>query len=306
MATPASLIDMNAAAKALGMTVEDLKKRMVAAKAPVTAPVTATIVVGKDPTFDVDVKMMAQNVQALYDKEKQTKANFKIERSDITKLITEHWKKVGNMDDNTILKYLTDKKDEYDQIISDVRANALLLDSSMNMYIEKKKEDKKSGTAVTAVSTNKTDNGKAPMDAPKKGGRPIDWEKRKRKVEEEGLKHGKKITMLIEDIVEDNGSSSTAKKAKVGKPSSEMMQTTTMQKLMEEMIKKGKSLKKAAKEKKCKGGKGKKCKEESSSDDESSSESSSDDESGSESGSESDSESGSESDSESGSDESSD
>ena len=53
MATPASVVDINAAAKALGMTVEEVKKRMA------KNPVTATVVVGKDPMFDVDVNVMA-------------------------------------------------------------------------------------------------------------------------------------------------------------------------------------------------------------------------------------------------------
>ena len=65
MATPASLVDINSAAKALGMTVEEVKKRMA------KTPVTATVVVGKDPTFDVDVHVMAKQVKLLYDSERQ-------------------------------------------------------------------------------------------------------------------------------------------------------------------------------------------------------------------------------------------
>ena len=34
-------------------------------------PVTATVVVGKDPTFDVDVHVMAKQVKLLYDSERQ-------------------------------------------------------------------------------------------------------------------------------------------------------------------------------------------------------------------------------------------
>ena len=100
MATPASVVDINAAAKALGMTVEEVKKRMA------KNPVTATVVVGKDPTFDVDVNVMAQNVKDLYEAQKQNKADFKVERSDIIKLITDMWKNDHKLSDADIYNCL--------------------------------------------------------------------------------------------------------------------------------------------------------------------------------------------------------
>ena len=120
---------------AANITPEMLKQLNALANKPSVPPlVTATVVVDHPSPFKiVDVNNAAQEVKKLSDTMER-----QVDRTDVTKVVLVQMKKL--YDEKTTRNAVVQYSVEYDKIISDVRAAAILLKPNMSIYSDKGKE----------------------------------------------------------------------------------------------------------------------------------------------------------------------